>query len=143
MTTDPLDTWTEPTEIKHVTYTGSLTYSCCGLNQTVQGDQRSYVTCERCHTSYGLTLLLSIISPDDYKFPRGTQVKLRESYTALAGSTRVLLGEAEIYTAAHDTHGVLNVPPGFQPIVVSVQGDRCMRDLLAFVPEDLLEKITS
>jgi hypothetical protein len=135
---DPSLTWTTPTEISPVVVTGTLLFSCCGVNQRVTIKDDSFVQCARCHTLYGVALLVSLQAPEQAKFLRGVRVQVTEPVEVLAGSTRVTLRPGMSYRATQDTHGVLNVPPGFQPVLVSVPGERGERTLVALVPDHFL-----
>lgn len=132
---------TEPTEISPVYFTGTLKFSCCGKNQEVKSTENSFVECSKCHTVYGVTLSVSLQAASDYKFARGVSLGVREPVEARAGSTTVRLVPEHVYLATQDTHGVLNIPPGFQPVLVKTPGDTRERTLVALVPDHLLYKI--
>jgi hypothetical protein len=136
---DPRDHWTEPTEITVVSFSGTLVFSCCRQVHTFQGENRAEVQCPVCGTLYGLALLVRLQAADDYRFPKGTRVRPTARLEVRAGSSTVVLEPSQVYEAAQDTHGVLNVPAGHQPVLVHVQGDRGKRPLIANVPQDLLE----
>jgi hypothetical protein len=137
---DPRDKWTEPTEVTTVAFSGRLDFSCCGKVHTMTGTDRSEVQCPICGTLYGLALLVRLKGEEDYKFPKGTRVRPKVAMQVRAGSSTVTLEPSQIYQAYQDTFGILNVPRGHQPILVSVNGDRGKRFLVANVPEEILEK---
>jgi hypothetical protein len=133
--------WTQPTEISPVFFTGTIKFSCCGLNQEVTSTENAFVSCSKCHTVYGVTLTVSLQAASDYKFARGMSLGVREPVEVRAGSTMVKLVPGQAYIATQDTHGVLNIPPGFQPVLVKAPGDLKERVLVALVPDHLLERV--
>ena len=135
---DPNDQWTEPAEITEVSFSGTLRFSCCRKTYTVQGDNRSEVQCSVCGTLYGVALLVRLQPEEDHPFKRGTRVRPMERLQVKAGATMVVLEPTQIYEATQDTFGALNVPPGNQPVLVEVRGDRGPRKLVAIVPVDQL-----
>jgi hypothetical protein len=106
----------------------------------VQGTDRSTVQCTVCGTLYGLALLVRLQAAEDHPFIKGTRVRPRERLSAKAGATTVTLEPTQVYEAAQDTHGALNVPAGCQPLLVEVRGDRGPRRLIAMVPVEKLTK---
>jgi hypothetical protein len=136
---DPLDQWKDPTEIQNVSFTGKLLFSCCRLTQVIDGDKRSEVQCVRCGTVYGVALLARLLTPEDYKYAKGTRVRVTQELEVKVGSTLVKLVPGQIYQAAQDTYGALNIPPGYQPFLVEVPGDRGTRYLIAVVPDEIVE----
>jgi hypothetical protein len=138
---DPLDKWTEPTEITEVSFSGTLNFSCCRKIHIIHGDHRSEVTCSRCGTVYGVALLIRLLSPEDYRFPIGTLVRPVEKFEVKVGSSLIILDPNCSYEATQDTHSSLNVPPHYQPIIVEVNGDHGKRRLIALVPEEKLELV--
>jgi hypothetical protein len=138
---DPSLTWTTPTEISPVVVTGTVLFSCCGINQEVVLKDGSFIQCSKCHTVYGIALLVSLQPAEKTKFPRGVRVQVAEPVEVIAGSTRLTLRPGMSYQTTQDTHGVLNVPPGFQPVIVMAAGERGERTLVALVPDHLLERI--
>jgi hypothetical protein len=140
---DPLDQWNQPTEIQNVSFTGILEFSCCRMTYRVNGEKRSEVRCTKCGTVYGLALLCRLLPPEDYKYPKGTPVRVTHKFEVKVGSTTVELLPNRIYQAAQDTHGSLSIPPNHQPILVETRGDRGMRSLVAVVPDDIVESAES
>jgi hypothetical protein len=138
---DPRDSWVNSTEVTQVSFSGKISFSCCGLNQQVTGDNRSVLSCIRCHTVYGIELKPRLLAPEDYAFPVGTPLRVKRTFEVMAGSTSVQLNPGTVYTATQDVHGALNIPPAHQPVIVSVRGDRGMRDLVAAVPVEVLEQV--
>jgi hypothetical protein len=136
--TDPLDQWTEPAEITEVSFSGTLRFSCCHKTYTVQGENRSEVQCQVCGTLYGIALLIRLQPADDHPFIKGTRVRPKERLQVKAGATTVVLEPSQVYEATQDSHGALNVPPGNQPVLVEVRGDRGIRKLVAIVPAEQL-----
>jgi hypothetical protein len=133
--------WTESTDISPVVFTGTLKFSCCGKNQEITSTENSFVECSKCHTVYGVTLSVSLQSASKYKFARGMSLGVWEPVEVRAGSTMVKLVPGQVYLATQDTHGVLNIPPGFQPVLVKAPGDLRERTLVALVPDNLLERV--
>jgi hypothetical protein len=137
---DPNDQFTEPAEITEVSFNGTLRFSCCRRTYIVQGVNRSEVRCSVCGTLYGIALLVRLQPADDHPFVKGTRIRVKERLEVKAGATTVALEPTQVYEATQDSHGALNVPPGHQPVLVEVRGDRGLRKLVAIVPaEQLIE----
>jgi hypothetical protein len=136
--TDPNDQWTEPAEITEVSFSGELRFSCCRKSHIVQGDNRSEVQCSVCGTLYGIALLIRLQPADDHPFAKGTRIRPRERMEVKAGATTVVMEPSQVYEATQDSHGALNVPMGYQPVLVEVKGDRGRRRLVAMVPAEQL-----
>lgn len=136
--TDPNDKWMEPAEITEVSFSGTLTFSCCRKTYTVQGDNRSEVQCAVCGTLYGIALLIRLQPAEDHPFIKGTRIRPTERLQVKAGATTVVLEPSKVYEATQDSFGALNVPLGHQPVLVEVNGDRGSRKLIAMVPAEQL-----
>ena len=138
---DPNDKWIDPAEITNVSFSGTLTFSCCRKIYTVQGENRSEVQCSICGALYGIALLIRLQPVDDHPFMKGTRVRPTEKLQVKAGATTVVLEPINVYEATQDTFGALNVSAGHQPVLVEVRGDRGSRKLVAIVPVDQLIRI--
>jgi hypothetical protein len=136
--TNPNDQWTEPVEITEVSFSGTLRFSCCRKSYVISGENRSEVRCSICGTLYGLALLIRLQPSEDHPFAKGTRIRPTERLQVKAGATTVVMEPSQIYEATQDTYGALNVPVGYQPVLVDIRGDRGSRKLIAMVPADQL-----
>jgi hypothetical protein len=135
---DPLNEFTEPPEITEVSFSGTLRFSCCRKSYTVQGENRSEVQCTVCGTLYGIALLVRLQPAEDHPFIKGTRIRPKERLSVKAGSTTVVLEPSKVYEATQDSFGALNVPPGYQPVLVEVKADHGTRRLVAIIPAEQL-----
>jgi hypothetical protein len=138
--TDPNEVWTDPPEITEVSFSGTLVFSCCRKSHSVSGENRSEVQCPVCGTLYGIALLIRLQPIDGHPFTKGTRVRPTERMQIKVGATIVVMEPSQVYAATQDTHGALNVPVGYQPVLVEVKGDRGTRRLVAIVPAEKLIK---
>lgn len=135
-TTPPIPQITPP-----VSFTGALTFPCCGSVHTVKGESLDLVICPMCRISYSLHL--NARYPAGEKWSKGTVLILQKDLETQVGSSKVTLKKGQKLRAGSDPYGVLGTNEDVTLVEIESPAaaayGKKQRVLLAPVPNELLE----
>lgn len=135
---------TEITELRPHSFSGTLTFTCCGQVQQITGDKLTSFWCSVCHVSYGIILVPQLLSWHAQTWPAGTRVRLHSECSVQVGSVPLVLPAGTAYQVVHDYYNALSIPPEHVPLLINIPDERnCPRNLIAVIPVSFLEKIES
>jgi len=122
---------------------GKVTFGCCGLTHTIEGDPLKHITCPVCWATYDLHLNPRI--PGAENFPKGMKVHLTREVVTKAGCREVTLKEGQELTVGTDPHAVMGTLEDQTLVEVESPGKdgsgrtiQRKRILLAPVPNDAI-----
>jgi hypothetical protein len=128
----------KPLELKPVTFSGEVLFSCCGQTQSVKGTEIQTVACKHCAKLYCFSLALRLSPAIDPIWPTGTILVLKESTKAKVGVEMMELEKGTKVRVHNDVYDILAIPSSLVPVVVSGKNRQGI-PMISAIPPELLE----
>lgn len=118
---------------------GTITFTCCGVQNTVRRNKIEFATCSVCHTRYGINLVR--MRPCVGTIPPRTAVRFTSEFIFPIINHNINILPGTKTQTAHDPHQFIDCPPGHTLLEIPCKFNNQLIPLVAPVPDSAFEVI--